>query len=77
MVAQVFNLGSSSGAVIPFSVFRFLFSVIKMFNINKLATETPVNDEQVGGAGLRARQAVRTGWKACATGRTIRSAGDQ
>ena len=27
--------------------------------------------EKVGGAGLRARQAVRTGWKACATGRTF------
>ena len=27
--------------------------------------------EKVGGAGLRARQAVRTGWEACATGRTF------
>jgi hypothetical protein len=26
---------------------------------------------KIGGAGLRARQAVRTGWKACATGKTF------
>ena len=32
---------------------------------------SPVKHEKVGGAGLRARQAVRTGWKACATGRTF------
>ena len=28
---------------------------------------------KIGGAGLRARQAVHTGWKACANGRTLRS----
>jgi hypothetical protein len=31
-----------------------------------------IKHEKVGGAGLPARQAVRTGWKACATGRTFR-----
>jgi hypothetical protein len=35
----------------------------------------PIKHENSGGAGLRARQAVRTGWKACATGRTFQEQG--
>jgi len=33
---------------IPFSVFRFLFSVIKIFNINKLATEFVAFEYELG-----------------------------
>jgi hypothetical protein len=29
----------------------------------------PIKQERVGKAGLSARPAVRTGWKACATGK--------
>ena len=43
------------------------FAKGNIINSHTWAFGPPANYERFGGAGLRARQAVHTGWKACAT----------